>query len=79
MIIGKKSVLRFVLAILIFIFAIVFSFTVNGYTLGAEILKILGLSSWSSENMGTHYTLFYSTAMMIIAYIIFPKSGFRKY
>lgn len=79
----KKSRIRIVASIILFIFAVAFSLTLNTYTpnsftLGDEILKLIHLPSWSEGDTGTHYTIFYSFAMMIISYCIWPKSQVDK-
>lgn len=77
--INYKKLLRYILSILIFIFAIFFSFTFNchtpnAYTLGDVILDSLKIPSWSNGNTGTHYTIIYTVIFIIISYIILPKN-----
>jgi peptidoglycan/LPS O-acetylase OafA/YrhL len=58
---------------ILFIFAIIFSFTVKSYTLGDNILNLLNLKSWSHNTEGLHYTVFYSLVLVIISLMIGKK------
>lgn len=42
----------------------------NGVCYGDNILNYLGLSSWSNGNTGTHYTIYYSIAFIVLAFFI---------
>lgn len=68
-----KNIFFCVLAVGIFLFAIVFSVPINGFTLGDQILNALHLPCWSNGNSGTHYTIFYSIGLVLLSCILIPR------
>lgn len=70
-----KIIGRYIISIIIFIFAIAFSFTINNFTLGDEILNFFKIPSWSNGDTGTHYTIIYTVVFSIISYLIIPKNN----
>jgi hypothetical protein len=68
----QKTIL-YILSLAIFIFAIAFSFTINDFTLGDQILNFFHIPCWSNGNTGTHYTIIYSVVFIIISYLCKPK------
>jgi len=58
---------------ILFLFAIIFSFTVNSFTLGDLILNLVNLKSWSSNTNGFHYTIIYSVILIIVSLAIGTK------
>jgi len=69
----KKKIGYGSLSSVLFLFAIIFSFTLNSYTLGDSILALLNLKSWSSNTNGFHYTIIYSGILIIISLAIGNK------
>ena len=83
----KKTIIRCI-AVLLIVFAIVFSFTIrsigaisgqNGFCLGDNILNALGLKAWSNGVHGTHYTVFYSLGMLIFAFGLYSWTNKKKW
>lgn len=69
-----KQVALYILSFALFLFAIAFSFTINNYTLGDQILNFFHIPCWSDGNTGTHYTILYSAMLLIISYLCKPKN-----
>lgn len=69
-----KQVVLYMLSFVLFLFAIAFSFTINNYTLGDQILNFLHIPCWSNGNTGTHYTVLYSAIFLIISYLCKPQN-----
>lgn len=69
-----KASIRFqrVFSLFLLAFAILSSFTINGFTLGDAILNALSLASWSNGHTGTHYTIAYSAALCLISFLCYP-------
>ncbi|WP_027400114.1 hypothetical protein [Anaerovorax odorimutans] len=75
------------LSIILFIFAIVWSRDIkslNNFCLGDAVLHFINLPAWSTHlngNIGLHYTVFYSFAILILAIIVgqkYPEHIFAK-
>lgn len=60
-------------AFLLTALAIVWSFTINDFCIGDNILNLIGIPAWSGKNMGTHYTPYYSLIFLIPAFILGKK------
>lgn len=50
-------------------FSLFFCIRHNGKCFGDEVLTTIGLKAWSKDGHGTHYTVFYSLGIMLIAFL----------
>ena len=60
-------------SISLIIFGFIFGYSRQGICLGDNILKNLGISSWSNGTTGIHYTTLYSMVFFIAAFVMALK------
>ena len=72
-----KIIVRFV-AIVFMVFAVIFCYTFNGYCIGDNFLTTIGLKAWSNGMHGTHYTVFYSFGILLVSFILYAFTTYKK-
>jgi hypothetical protein len=55
---------------ILIIFSLIFSYSINEYCIGDKILNYFNLPSFSNNNNGTHYTIFYSIFLIALAFFL---------
>jgi len=66
----KKKLGLGTLSLLLAATGVAWGFTFNGYCLGDEALRLVGLPAWSGGNTRTHYTVYYSLAFFVPAFLL---------
>lgn len=62
-------------SLLLAIIGILFNLSVNGYPcFGDYVFEFIGLKSWSGNNGGTHYTIYYTLIFSIPSVILAYKN-----
>lgn len=64
----KRMVIRLSL-IGLMVFSFFFSYRYNGKCIGDTALTTVGLKAWSNNGHGTHYTVFYSLGILLVAFL----------
>ena len=49
---------------------IAWAFSFRGICIGDIVLDFIGINAWSNGNSGTHYTVYYSLAFFIPAFLL---------